>query len=313
MRGSVQRHMLLLLVLTMSASAFGQALAYVDGTPIPRQQVVDLLMEAHGLDALQQLILLKLAKQEAERLGIRLAQRDLDNEWRLALERISPDDPDLPPAENRRNRENALRFILEQRSLTELEFRISTDRNAYLRKIIERDLSVTDQTLREEYERTYGAMVEIRHIEIPVNDRARLNEAQTQLRRGDPFDQVARRISQNVATAPRGGLLDPFTFDDQDIPSAIRDKAFNMAPGDISNPIRIEKVYQILKLERRLPAQGVPFNQVRQEVEQSLREREAQERMPALMNQLFKKAKIQILDAKLRKQFEDMLATGSGG
>lgn len=295
----------------MSACALGQAaLAYVDGSAIPRQEVVDMLMKTHGLDVLQQLILLRLAKKEAEKLGYNLTQRDLDLEWTRALERVSPDDPDLPPAENRKNRENALRFILEQRGMTEQEFRISTDRNAYLRKIVERDISVSEATLREEYERTFGARVEVRHIEVGINDRARLQEAQSLLQRGEPFEQVARRISQNAATAPGGGRLPAFTFDDRDIPPIIREKAFTMAPGDISNPIRVDQVYQILKLERRTAAQGQAFHQVRSEVEESLRERVAQEKMPALMNELFRRSKIQILDPELRQQFNKMIKGG---
>lgn len=313
MRSQGKRVVVLLLAISMTSASFGQALAYVDGSMIPREEVVDLLMKTHGLDALQQLILLRLAKKEAERLGIKLTQRDLDAEWLSALERISPDDPDLPPAENRRNRENALRFVLEQRGLTEAEFRLSTDRNAYLRKILERDIIVSEDTLREEYDRTYGARVEIRHIEIAVNDRARLGEVQTLMQRGESFDQIARRISQNALTAPGGGLLAPFTFDDQDIPSAMRDKAFSMTPGEVSNPIRVDQVYQIMKLERRLPAEGVPFNQVRPEVEKNLRDRVAQEKMPELMNNLFRRSKIQILDPELRRQFKDMLAASSGG
>lgn len=313
MRSQLQRCLLCVLLSSCTAATFGQAIAYVDGKPIPREELVDLLMEAHGLDALQQIILLRLAKTEAEQRGIHLTQRDLDNEWNTALTRISPDDPELPPSENQRNRENALRFILEQRNLTEVEFRMSTDRNAYLRKIIEPQVTVNEQTLKEEYERTYGARVEVRHIEIAISDRARLTEAQTMLQRGESFDQVARRVSQNRMTAPRGGLLEPFTFDDKDIPSAIREKAFNMLPGEVSNPIRVDKVFQILKLERRLPANGVPFEQVRAEVEANLRDRVAQEKLPELMNQLFHKSKIQILDPKLREKYSNMVNAGNQG
>src|SRR5437870_9995798 len=75
-----------------AATAFdGDAIAIVNGKPLPKQDMVELLIESHGLEALQQLIVLELAHDEAERRGLTVSDADVQAEVKSALELMSPE------------------------------------------------------------------------------------------------------------------------------------------------------------------------------------------------------------------------------
>ena len=48
------------------------------------------MLDAHGLSAMQQLIVLELARQECRRRGLRVTQAEIDAEFRDSLNRIAP-------------------------------------------------------------------------------------------------------------------------------------------------------------------------------------------------------------------------------
>jgi parvulin-like peptidyl-prolyl isomerase len=120
---------------------------------------------------------------------------------------------------------------------------------------------------------------------------------------GERFADVAARYSANTATAQRGGLLDPFAAQDDRVPSALRQAAFTLDPGQVSSAVRVGEWYHVLLLEERLPARAVDFNTVRHDLEDSLRDRLAQPAMFALFEKLFREARIEIHDADLSRAF----------
>lgn len=285
----------------------GNAIAFVNGAPIERDDVVQLAMEAHGLSALQQLIFLRLARQETHRLGLEVTRADIEREYENALRRIAPDVDFDDATLTEDDRRTALEQVLEQHGFSLAEFWIGMERNAHLRKIIERGFQVDEATLREEFARTYGEKVVVRHIEIRLENQRKLNEVKNLLNSGTDFAEVARRLSDNPETAPRGGELAPFTFRDEAIPESVREVAFALDEGQVSNAFRVDRVFQILKLERRIPPENVRLADVRDTVEQSMRARVIPQQMARLLTQLFDDAKIRVIDQKLRRRFDDLL------
>ncbi|RMF86097.1 MAG: hypothetical protein D6744_00340 [Planctomycetota bacterium] len=285
----------------------GDALAIVNGRAITRGELVDVLLDAYGVKVLQQMIVTELAKQETRARGIQVSRADVDREYETALARIAGEaglsgDEDTPE-----NRRHALNTVLEQKCISMPEFLLGMERNAHLRKLVEAEFEVDEDTLREEFARTYGERVVVRHIQIPVHDQRGLNRVVSLLQRGADFAQVARDESVNVETAPRGGELAPFTFDDTSIDPLIREMAFSLREGEISSPVKTDRYFHILKLEQRIPPENVRFDDVRDQVLDKMRERIIPQRMAARAGDLFKRAKIKVLDLKLRARYEEFL------
>lgn len=285
----------------------GDALVIVNGNSIPRKQVVEILMESHGLRIMQQLIALELAKQESRRQGAEVTQADIDAQFWTAVEEIAPDRDAAGVELQRAEKLQALQIFLTERGLTMPEFRIAMERNAHLRKAVESEFKVDEATLREEFARTHGAKVQIRHIQLRKNDTPTLHAAVDQLARGEDFAEVARRLSVNPETAPGGGLMPPFAFTDQRIPPALREVAFGLDEGQVSSPTLVEEMIHIIKLEQRIPPEKVRFEDVRDKVETQLRERVTRQKMTERMNKIFREAQIRVLDRKLKGEFEAVL------
>ena len=289
-------------------AADGDAVAIVNGRPVSKHKMVSVLMDGYGLQVMQQLIVLELAKAETQRLGLPVVLADVDAEYDRALDRIAPeiseDGKRLSPEERRQS----LEFLLQQKNISMAEFMLGMERNAHLRKVVERDFRVDEATLHEEYARTYGEKVQLRHIQIPVGDSNTLYEVIKQLEQGTDFADVARGTSQNPDTAPRGGLMEPFTFDDPEIAPALREQAFAMKPGEmVTAPLKIGRWWHVVKLEGRIPPAGSSFDEVRDQVEERMRERVIPEKMNTLVGELFNRANIRVMDSSLRRKFNKLM------
>ena len=177
------------------------------------------------------------------------------------------------------------------------------ERNAYLRKLVETEIKISEPTLREEFARTYGERVQIR--DIVIADAKELSAALDALNKGMDFAEVAKRFSQHP-TAPLGGQLEPFAFDDDRIPPLVRESAFGLRPGEVSSPLRVDERFHIIQLERRVSPDNVKFEDVKAQVEEKLRDRVIPQEMSKLAAELFEKAQIKVLDAKLKDKFEEL-------
>ena len=285
----------------------GDAMAIVNGQPISRKQVVDKLIETHGLAVLQQMIALDLAKQESQRRGLTVTPADIQAQFDRALEEIVPTSDSRGVTLTPESKQQALQTILQQRCLTLPEFMIAMERNAHLRKLVEADFTVDEATLREEFARLYGEKVQVRHIQVAAGDLRALNEALDQLSRGVDFAEVARAVSINQDTAARGGMMEPFTFTDTEIPAALRDYAFSLSVGQVSAPLQTGQYVHILKLEGRVPPTDVTLDDVRDEVERQVRARVERKKMNEMITRLYQQAKIRVLDPQLKGDFEKLL------
>lgn len=297
--------LLLAFALRPVAAQDGDAVVIVNGRPIARQALVERVLESHGLQVMQQMIVLELAQEETRRLKLKVTPADIQREFERALERIAPPAGAAGNALSDAERRQSLEMLLQQKCLSMTEFMLGMERNAHLRKVIEHSLKVDEATLREEFARLHGEKVEVRHIQ--VDEVAGLHEALNRLNRGEDFADVARAVSRNADSAARGGLLEPFTHDDPALAPVLRDQAFAMQPGEVSKPIRVGQWWHILRVERRLPPADVNFDDVRTQVEQSLRDRVVPLEMNRLITTLFQKAEIRVLDGTLRAKFDQLM------
>ena len=300
-----------LLVAPALAQSSDDVVALVNDRPISRKEMIDILIDAHGVEVLQQLIMLQLVKQETRKRDIRVTQADVDTEFEESLNRIAQGAGMSGEDATDQNKREALRQVLEERGISMAEFMLSLERNAYLRKLVQKDIRITEETLREEFARTHGEKVAVSHIQIDQRDTRVLNAVMDMLNRGSDFAGLARRFSANPETAARGGEMEPFTFTDPDIPPALREGAFSLKEGGVSNPILVGQFFHILKLNQRIPNSGVRFEDVRNEIEASVRKRAIPQAMSSLAVDLFRKAKVNVLDGALRAKYQEFLDKGA--
>lgn len=275
-------------------------LATVNGQPITRAGVVDLLLKSHGAAVLEQLINLRLAQDAAHRKGVEITAEDLEAERDRTLRRLA--DPFSAAASGTFDRDAAERLldtVLLERNMSREMFDVLTRRNAYLRKIVAANEVVTEAQLRDEFERVYGRRVEVRHIQLATA--AEVGRVRERLERGESFGSLAHRYSAHTASATKQGLMAPFTESDTRVPALFRKTAFSLRKGEVSDAIRTGEWYHLLKVEKFLPRDAREFEEVRRELETILRERHAEPKMRELLEDLYRNASIDILDQSLSR------------
>jgi foldase protein PrsA len=281
----------------------GPVLAIADGQKISRDRVVELLLRGHGVGVLEQFIALAAAESLATARGLTVTEADINAEYDRALRRLlSPLQADADTALDRVEGERLLEQVLASRNISRAEYLLGMRRNAYLRKIVEREWRFTDEQLEAEAERAYGERVRVRHLQV-----ASLAEAERMTKLaaapGADFADLARRYSANPNTAPAGGLLRVFSRDEEDVPALMRTAAFGLAPGQCSEALRIGEWYHVLKVEERIPAMPVAFADVRSELEHRLRERLTDPAMQQLNQTFLQQAQVEILDPALAEEY----------
>ncbi|MHC4066089.1 MAG: peptidylprolyl isomerase [Planctomycetota bacterium] len=284
----------------------GGPVALVDGQPIEREQLMRLLLAGRGAEVLEGLIALELARREACAIGLTVTAEDVESEYDEALRALLNQLPaDDETALDRKAGERLLGQVLASRGVCREEYRLGLLRNAYLRKLALQHMQLSEQELGEEFTRAYGERVSVRHIQLAgAGDVERVKQA---LEAGADFADLARRHSANTITAPSGGLLQPFSKDDPGVPALLGEAAFSLEPGQVSNAVRVGNWYHVLRLERRLPAADVAFDQVRTELQARLRDRRLPAEMQRISADLFDRAGVEILDPVLEAEFSKRL------
>lgn len=290
-----------------AAAADGDAIALINGAPLPKQKLVDAVLESYGVELMQQIVMIELAKQECKRRNLSVNDADIEHEFQDSLDVMAKEAGLTGPDLNDKNKQDTLKLVLTNRRISMTEFRLGMERNAYLRKAASQDFDakLDDATLREEFARTNGERVIVRHIQIGVQNRNALNQASDMLRNGASFEDIVQRFSENPQSRMRQGEMEPFTFADPNVPAALREAAFALKPDEVSNAIQTDMFFHILKLVRRIPNENVRFEDVKNQVRDKMRERVLLEQMKKLMVELYKKARIEVLDPKLRTHYEE--------
>lgn len=296
----------------VTRSAGSRPIASINDEPIDRAEFTAKLMDARGLAFLQQELLLRVARQEVTRLGISVSQTDFDREYDLTLQadRFNGKDPD--PLTGPR-KEQLIDEWTRSRGISRTELHVAMQRQAYLRKIAESRLNITDEMIEQEFARVHGERVEVRHIQISAP--RFWKEIKQRIDQGERFEDLVMKFSQNIISREKLGMLPPFSRTDPSVPSIFVDVAFKLKPGDVSNLLEAEGSYHVLKLERLIPADSQPLDDAeRHHLRRTLTARLAAEEMERLGRSLLLSARISVEDRVLREQYEarhrDGLLTG---
>jgi peptidyl-prolyl cis-trans isomerase C len=236
----------------------------------------------------------------------------------LAEDDLGVDLQQLPPDQRREHLISYVADIMlvaqaaEQRNLqTSVEFK---QRQSFFRsKLLMGTLlqqharnATSDDELRKVYDeqiKPMGAAEEVRARHIlfradPKDEKAlaeaeaRARAALERIKKGEDFAAVASELTEDPSGKENGGDLEYFTKD-QMVPE-FANIAFQMHPGQISNPVRTPFGWHIIKLEDRRNRPVPEFDKVRSQIETFLVRRAQAE----LIAQLREKAKIERLDKK---------------
>ena len=127
---------------------------------------------------------------------------------------------------------------------------------------------VRTQLLREKVSNELILKVKVSHILIRVDKdaatdkvdaaKAKIDGIKKQIDDGADFAESAKKSSEDTGSAEAGGSLDPFT--QGEMVQEFADAAFSTAVGKISDPVRTEFGWHIIKVENKTGKINTSFN-----------------------------------------------------
>lgn len=227
-------------------------------------------------DAVDELLLV----QRGRELGVKFT----DESFKQALENIKKDNK-LDDA--------ALAAALKQEGLTLADLRQNFER-AYLVQVVQQREIMRNMTLTEEEARQYykthpdafmkPPTITVREILVAVPTdaisgqpvvnvatdeaaKAKMDAARERALKGEDFAKIVADVSDS-STKANGGLIGPILVND--LSPALKDILATMKMGDVSEPLRTQRGYQMFKLETRTEPELETFDKVRDQISQRI-------------------------------------------
>jgi len=268
----------------VSQSDNKNAVAIINGEPILRKDYIARLESSVGLGAMSQLISTVLLEQQAELLDITVSDEVVNKEFELIREELG---------------DTNLQALLAQYGMRESALRDSVRLNWIAYEILTHDIvldSADVEAYFNENKSSFDVPEKIQASHIMVETEEEANEVKKLLDEGADFATLAKERSVDANSAYYGGDLGFFSrgmygsteFDDV---------AFALEIGEISEPVKREEVYHIIKLTDRKAAVPAVFENVKDEVERVMKVSQVGTTDELIM-ELMKNATIEIFDEK---------------
>lgn len=223
---------------------------------------------------------------------------------------------------------------LKQEGMTIDDLRKQVERGFLMQRVqqdeIGQKLQITEEEARQYYlahknEFVEPASVTLREIfvEVPTatqggeegvrvgaEDEAKkeADTARARVAAGEDFGKVAAELSDSASKA-NGGLIGPLPL--SDISDSLRKTLESMKPGDVTQPLRNPKGFQILKLETMKIAEAQAFDSVRDLVADKVYEARQQSEMRKFTARIRSQAIIEWKNQDLKKLYEQRIASSN--
>jgi peptidyl-prolyl cis-trans isomerase SurA len=221
------------------------------------------------VDAVDEMLVVQRGKELGYTLG--------DTQFQGVLENIR--------AQNKLESEEQFQAALKQEGLTMADLRKNLERQMIWQRVQQNEVvnkvAMTEDEARAYYdahltEFTTPAAVTVREILIspPADSRgvnvaadeaakARADAIRARAIAGEPFEKLAADVSDSPSRA-NGGLIGPIKLDD--LSAELGKIIAAMKIGEVSQPLRTTRGYQILKLETVSPKQTLAFEPAREQI-----------------------------------------------
>jgi peptidyl-prolyl cis-trans isomerase SurA len=272
------------------------------------------------VEAIDELLMVQLAKER----GYRLRDEQF-REWLSALRK-------------EQNLEDEAKFqaALKQEGMAIDDLRKNVERQFMISQV-QRDevgskLTITEQEALQYYsghpqEFTEPANVTLREIliETPAatqqgqaginvaqedEARARATAIRNRLLAGEDFGKVAGEVSA-APSKSTGGLVGPINV--TELSESLQQLLKTMKPGQVTQPIRVARGYQILKLETLKESAVQPFDEVRDLVAERVHGDRQRQEVRKFLTRVRGQAIIEWKNAELKKAYDQLILESSKG
>jgi len=138
--------------------------------------------------------------------------------------------------------------------------------------------------------------------------RQKIDEVLQKLKGGADFAALAKEFS-NDPTAPLGGELNEWLYDDSRLDPLLAKSIFKLQPDEVSSLFEYEGGYYVVKLRQKEDKRQRTFEEVKEQIKESLLDEKHHKKEAELEDELLKKSQLVIYDSSLRKMLKEQTKT----
>ena len=255
-----------------------------------------------------------------------LVQRGREMGWAMGDEQFNSVLANIKKTNNLDD-EAKFQAALKQEGLTLVDLRRNLEKSMLISQVqraeVTEKISVTEEEAKAYYaerskEFTSPSEVTLREIlvEVPATDKginvaqddevkARTEAIRARLKAGEPFPRLAADFSA-APSRTNGGLIGPIRYDE--LAPEFQKLIDVMAVGDVTEPIRTTRGYQLLKLEARTESRVRSFADARADIGERVGERKRRGELLKYLDRLRTQATITWRNDELKRAYEQALA-----
>ena len=231
--------------------------ASVNGEKISKDELYDLLVSQYGVDGVDQLIIDKIIEIEAKKENISVTQEEIDKEMTEYMDSYGGED--------------IFNQMLEMYNVDVSDIEESMQSSLVIEKLLEKRISITDEEMETYFEENKDSFAEEEKVQashILVEDEKTAKEIVEKLTAGEDFADLAKEYSTDEESSENGGDLG--FFGRGEMVQEFEDAVFALEVGELSEPVKTEYGYHIIKLVDKQEAKEAVFEDVKEEIKSTL-------------------------------------------
>jgi foldase protein PrsA len=234
-----------------------ETIASVEGEKITKDELYDVLVGQYGATALSALIDNKIIEMEADKEKITVSDKEIEEEYKAYVDSYGG--------------EEALTTALKQSGISADDLKGEIENYFKLEKLLEPRIDITEkelQTYFDENKESFNEPEQVEASHILVEDESTATEVAEKLEAGGDFAKLAAEYSTDKANAENGGELGFFAKGD--MAEEFENTAFSMEVGTISDPVKTDFGYHIIKVTDKNEAKEAVFEDHKEEINEIL-------------------------------------------
>lgn len=244
-------------MLVMFGFSKDEVVAKVGSKSISKEDLYTTLVDQYGDAALDTLIAEKIVELESDKEKITVKDSEIEEE--------------LQSMKDSYGGEEAFNEALASSGASLDSVKKNVQSFLLTEKLLEDRISISDDQIKEYFEankESFAQKEQVQASHILVDDEETAKEVKSKLDDGGDFAELAKEYSTDTSNAESGGELGFFAKGE--MVTEFDDKAFAMKKGEISEPVKTEFGYHIIKVTDKKDAKEAVLDDHKEEIKDIL-------------------------------------------